>query len=400
MQLRHEDGSTIWLAYAMNVHAGGDAATFESAIDEVVAPLRTQLGVSGPFGLATRFDAAGIRALATDTALRERMGAQLSEADLVPFSGNAFVLGRFHGAPLKDAVYAPPWGHPDRTSYTLMYAAVLAAWRAPDAVLSLSTAPGSWRGWRESADAAGLRAGALVTCAAGLQALEARTGVRVRLGLEPEPRCSIETIDELVAFFEGPLARALESAPELRTWLGVCYDACHQAVMHEPAEEALARLAAAGIDIVKFQASSALEVAEPDAAARAALAAFDEPIYLHQVAAPDDAGRVHVAQDLSAVLGDKSGLWMQRRPWRIHYHVPIFRAAAVPPLGTTQGELRVGLRAALEARQVQHVEIETYTFDVLPAAERDAGSGRDLVAALVREYETALEIAAGAGFRP
>ncbi len=400
MQLRHADGSTIWLAYAMNVHAGGDAAAFETAIDEVVTPLRARLGVSGPFGLATRFDADGIRALATDTALRDRFGARLSDEALVPFAGNAFVLGRFHGQPLKDAVYTPPWGHPDRTSYTLMYAAVLAAWNAPDAELSLSTAPGTWRGWREPADAVHERAAALVTCAAGLQALEARTGVRVRLGLEPEPRCSIETVDELVAFFEGPLARALESAPELRTWLGVCYDACHQAVMHEEAGEALARIDKAGIEIVRFQASSALEVGAPDAAACEALAAFDEPIYLHQVAAPDAEGRVHVAPDLAGVLGDKSGLWLERRPWRIHYHVPIFRTAAVPPLGTTQAELRAGLAAALEARQVRHVEIETYTFDVLPTAEREAGSGGDLVTALAKEYATALEIAAGAGFQP
>ena len=400
MQLRHSDGSTIWLGYAMNVHAGGDASTFEQALDDVVAPLRERLGVTGPFGLATRFDADGIRALATDTALRERLGARLRDAELVPFSGNAFVLGRFHGQPLKDAVYAPPWGHPDRTSYTLMYAAVLAAWNDTDSVLSLSTAPGSWRGWREPADAVDARAAALVTCAAGLQLLEARTGVRVRLGLEPEPRCSIETIDELVAFFDGPLDHALQGAAALRTYLGVCYDACHQAVMHEEAAEALARLAAADIDIVKFQASSALEVVEPDEAARAALGAFDEPIYLHQVAAPDADGRVHVAQDLGGVLADRSGLWAQRRPWRIHYHVPIFRAAAVPPLGTTQSELRIGLAAALGARQVRHVEIETYTFDVLPASERDAGSGDDLVTALVREYETALEIAATAGFTP
>lgn len=399
MQLHAPDGHALWLAYGMNVHPGGTVASFEAAISETVLPLRERLGVAGRFGLALRFNGAAIEALAADAQELARLRDLLGRHELVPFTGNAFVLGDFDGRSIKDDVYQPPWSDPARTAYTLRFARVLAALSPTERELSLSTAPGSWRAWDEDADAERERAKQLARCAAGLRELHEETGVRVRLGLEPEPRCTIETTTELVAFLNGPFADAADAAA--RPFVGSCFDVCHQSVMHEDVSASLAGLARAGIPLVKLQASCALEVPDPaDAAARAALAHFDEPVYLHQLAAPDAGGVVHAATDLGEVLADATGVWLHRRPWRVHFHVPVFRDAAIPPLRTTKPDLTRALDAVVAGDLTRHIEIETYTWDVLPAQERAAGSGTDLVEAIAREYESVLAILAERGIRP
>lgn len=397
MRLIGPDGRELWLAYGMNVHPGGTAAAFEDAIETTVRPLRERLGITGPMGLAVRFNQAAIQGLARDPDEVARLRALLEAESLVPFTGNAFVLGAFDGASIKDAVYRPPWSDPDRTAYTLEFARVLAA-LSPETEISLSTAPGSWRAWDEAAGAEQERAVQIATCAAGLRRLHEETGTRVRLGLEPEPRCTIETTEELIVFFTGPLARVLTD--DARPYVGACFDVCHQSVMHEDVPAVLGALAAADVPVVKLQASCALEVPDPeDATARAALAHFDEPVYLHQLAAPDVDGVVHASADLAPVLADTSGTWAARKPWRVHFHVPVFRDEAIPPLRTTRPDLERAVAGVVESGQTGHIEVETYTWDVLPEAERAAGSGFDLVEALAREYESVLGMLESHGVR-
>lgn len=385
MQVETPAGETLWLSYGMNVHAGGDVAALERALDETLPRVRSALGVTGPFGLALRFDAATVHTLDGDAQAVAALAERLAADGFVPFTGNAFVLGGFHGQALKDAVYDPPWGHPDRTAYTLAFARVLAALAPASAgTLSLSTAPGGWRGWRRSPGQERAAADALREVAAGLFELEQTTGRRVRLGLEPEPRCTLETTPEVIDFIERSVRSAMDE--RLTPYIGVCYDVCHQAVMHEDPDDALDALAAEEIEIVKVQASSALELRDPrDAAARAHLASFDEPTYLHQVGARTSSGRVQMAEDLAAVLHDPSARWLDWAPWRVHFHVPIFRETLMGGLHSTQADLKRVLARVAAGGITPHVEVETYTFDVLPEAEREAGSGHDLAACLARE---------------
>src|SRR5688572_30720166 len=142
----------------MNVHPGGSPDVLARAIEETVLPLRARLGARGPFGLALRLDAQGVRALADDLLALGALRARLARHDLVPFTANGFVLGRFHGAGVKDAVYRPTWREAEREDYTVALAGVLAALRGPGEVVSISTAPGSWRGWGGDPRAAGARA--------------------------------------------------------------------------------------------------------------------------------------------------------------------------------------------------------------------------------------------------
>src|SRR6266542_2518493 len=112
--------------------------------------------------------------------------------------------------------------------------------------------------------------------------------------------------------------------------VGVNYDCCHLAVEFESAKAALERIAGAGLRLSKLHLSSALRV-RPDAAGRAALAAFVEPVYLHQVvvgrADSPDVRRRFV--DLPDALADAEA----SRPddeWRIHFHVPLHASPGAP----------------------------------------------------------------------
>lgn len=387
MRLACANGDPLWLAYGMNVHPGGSAEVLEQALERVVAPLRCRLGWPAPLGLALRLDAAGARGLLDDPARLGALRQRLADEGLVPFTVNGFVLGRFHGAGVKDEVYRPSWREAEREEATLAIAEVLARLRGPGHVVSLSTAPGTWRGWGEPpGEAARDGAARLARTARRLSELEARTGTRVVLALEPEPGCSLDTVDDVLAFFAGPLARALGEDAAARRHVGVCYDACHQAVMWEDGPGGLARLAAAGIPVAKVQASCALELPEPrDPAGRAALERFVEPAWLHQATTRDASGRVHLLPDLPLALQAREAPWTGGHPWRTHFHVPVFRERALPPLATTQAHLAAVLACVAAGGVTSHLEVETYTWEALPEDERRAGSGHDLVEALARE---------------
>ncbi len=410
MRLRGKDGQTLWLGYGMNVHPGGEAQATMEAVRTTVVPLKARLGVDGPFGLAVRWSAAGCRQLLSEPAVFDAFVALLQAYDLRVFTGNAFVHGDFHGRALKDEVYRPDWGDDARGDYTVQFAEVLGrlgkAGLGPDGPMSLSTSPLSWKGWAQDEDDRVRQREQLIRVAVGLWGVERAYGQRVELALEPEPGCSIETTPELLAAFAALRAQAEQMRSdgslgrvEAESFLGACYDVCHQAVAWEDAEASLHAIHAAGIGIGKLQASCALELADPhDDGGRAALARFDEPVYLHQVGARDDDGTLHMASDLPAVLDDPA--WRARGPWRSHFHVPVFRDVLVGGLRTTRPELERALRAAVRAGLTRHIEVETYTWDVLPEAEKEAGSGFDLVDALEHELRWVLGVLAEEGVHP
>ena len=175
---------------------------------------------------------------------------------------------------VKRDVYWPHWAQDDRREYTLGLARLLAK-LLPDDVVdgSISTLPLGWReGWDDAAQDAALRA--LADLAVELEEIEHATGKRIRLALEPEPGCTVETIAQACDAIGG-------LAPD---WIGVCLDACHLAVQFEDPVEAVALLAAKNVPIVKTQVSSALRVPSPGTPeGRELLARFDEPRFLHQV---------------------------------------------------------------------------------------------------------------------
>jgi len=343
VRFRHPDGSLLHLAYCSNVHPADDLDGVAAQLERYAARVRERLDVP-VLGVGLWVAAPAL----ADAGAADRLREQLHRLGLEVVTLNGFPYEAFHAEVVKLGVYRPNWADPRRRDYTLGLARLLASLLPSDvAEGSISTLP---LGWRTEWDAAAADAGrrALEEVAAGLMALESETGKRIRIALEPEPGCTIETVAQAADFLAG-------LAPE---WIGLCLDACHLAVQFEVADGALALLADAGVPVVKAQVSSALRVPAPESS-RAFLDGFAEPRFLHQVREVVG-GHVAGADDLPDALG---GALPAAAEWRVHFHVPVHAAEH-----TTQHELEATLAALVggPAPLTTHLEVETYTWGVLP----------------------------------
>lgn len=244
-----------------------------------------------------------------------------------------------------------------------------------------------------------------------LATLESSGAPRMVLSLEAEPRSNCNDTRELAVFMQRLRDSAPDSTEVLSRHLGVCLDACHAAVEFESPAGAVRR-ATKRAPLGKLQFSSALSLQNPsqDAAGRAALLAMEEPAYLHQVTGSTGgaAPRLHRAHDLPAfrqALAEPDSPWPDCSEWRCHFHVPVDRAQpfedqSAGELGTTRAFADEVLDELLKAdtqwgTEELHVEIETYTWDLL--AKETRGEGQ-LIDGLQREYEHVLARLARAGW--
>ena len=311
MRMRHADGTLVHLAYCTNVHTAEDLDGVLGQLGRYAGPVRERLDVPTlGVGLWLARDVA--TALVEDAAALDRLRDELAAHGLEVVTLNGFPYRGFGDDVVKRRVYTPDWSDPARLAYTLDLARILAR-LLPDDVTrgTISTLPLGWRApwFRDRQEAAAVQLG---TLAEELAKLDADTGRTVRVGFEPEPGCVVESTADATAQLDGVDGDRL----------GVCLDACHLAVAHEDPEQALARLSAAGLPVVKVQASCALEAADPnDAETRDALASFAEPRFLHQTREPTATG-LRAVDDLDEALWGRRAL-PGHRPWRVHFHVPL-----------------------------------------------------------------------------
>jgi sugar phosphate isomerase/epimerase len=388
VRLTHPDGTTIHLAYCTNVHQAEDLPGVLAQLDRFALPVRERLG-AGRLGLGlwlARDVAAG---LAADPAGPRRLRAELQARGLEVVTLNGFPYAGFHAPVVKRAVYLPDWADRRRLDHTVDLARILLA-LLPDGAAggSVSTLPLAWRtGWPEERADRGRRNLALL--GEHLAKLAADAGRPVRVALEPEPGCVIETTAQAAGYLAG-----LDT-----DHVGVCLDACHLAVQFEDPAEAVAAATAAGVPVVKAQLGCAIRAERPaDPATAAALARFAEPRFLHQTrAGAAGEGAAAGVDDLGEALA--GGLRVDRE-WRVHFHAPV-HAAATPPLGTTQTELVATMAAVVGGATpgTDHLEIETYTWGVLPAARQPAGDD-GLVAGLADELSWTHARLVELGLRP
>lgn len=393
-------GSTpVHLTYCTNIHPA-------ERWDEVLAALRThtltvrrQVAPDQPFGLGLRLSARAAAELAAPDALAS-FADFLREHDCYVFTLNGFPYGPFSGQAVKEAVYRPDWREPERLRYTDTLANLLArlapragtAPRAPDGLPlhgSISTVPGCFRpDARRDPDAPARIVRQLVQHAVTLHRLAREEGVTIALALEPEPACLLETTAEACTFIadalHGPAAArqfaALagctpgEAATALHTHLGLCLDACHAAVEFEEPDEALSHVARTGVRLLKLQVTAGLTLAPVTADALAALSRFEDAVYLHQTVVRGRDGELRRHLDLPAALADARAHGSARDDaWRVHYHVPLYHAdfsAVHPALGGTQAFTAALLARHARAPLTAHLEVETYTWAVLPPALR------------------------------
>lgn len=383
----------LHLAYCTNVHRGETWAETFAALERHTLPVRRRVAPGRPYAIGLRLGQRAAAELAQPAACAA-FQRWLAQHDCYVFTINGFPYGSFHGTRVKEQVYAPDWSTPERLAYTLQLFELLARLLPPGVAGSVSTVPGSFKGFiaAEPARRAAIFKN-LTACGRHIAALAAKTGCDLHLGLEPEPCCQFETSEETVAFFND--WRAGDPAVDreaLRRVVGVNYDCCHLAVEFETAPAALDRIAAAGLRLSKLHLSSALRV-RPNAVGRAALAAFVEPVYLHQVVVGD--AQTGVVRRRFVDLPDALADTEPSRPhdeWRIHFHVPL-HAAPGEPFGDTRDHLNGALDwLAAHRGACAHLEMETYTWEVLPPALR-----LPIEDQLAAEYEWTLAALAARG---
>ncbi|MET8677365.1 metabolite traffic protein EboE [Streptomyces sp. NPDC004647] len=367
MRFRHPDGSTVHLAYCTNVHPAEDLDGVRRQLRDHAEPVRRRLGRDRlGIGLWLARDAA--RALTADPAALRGLRAELDDRGLEVVTLNGFPYEGFGAAEVKYRVYRPDWTEPDRLNHTTDLARLLAA-LLPDDVTegTISTLPIAWRVPFNASGAQAARR-ALSTLAQRLDALEELTGRSIRVGLEPEPGCTVETTSDAVRTLT-----ATGAPPPER--VGVCLDTCHLATQFEDPHTAIDGLTAAGVPVVKAQLSAALHAENlRDPAVREALAAFVEPRFLHQTRTRTPEG-IRGTDDLDEALA--GGDLPTAAPWRVHLHVPL-HAPLAPPLTSTLPVLRDTLARLVggPAPLTHHLEVETYTWQALPPALRPRNRGR------------------------
>jgi sugar phosphate isomerase/epimerase len=372
------------LTYCTNIHPGESWSEVENALRTHVAGVKALVRPGAPFGVGLRLSARAAGELESAGAL-EKARAELDDAGLYVFTLNGFPYGDFHGTRVKERVYRPDWLEDERVRYTASLARVLAGLLPEGTEGSISTVPGCFSE-RAERDAPRKIAQAVALSAAELVRIERETGTFVALALEPEPACLLETTDDAIAFFEHELlslevtrgfARTVDVSPSeaeriLRRHVGVCLDACHASVEFERPVMALQKLRSAGIAVPKIQLSAGLRLPSATPEALEKLRAFDDGVYFHQTVVRIREEREGSSRNLRRFVDLPDALAVAREltfaEWRVHFHVPIFHDR-LGAFSSTAEDLRELLVLATELSS--HLEVETYTFDVLPPEFRD-----------------------------
>lgn len=372
------------LTFCTNIFPGEDWETHFTALKAHLPAIKQAVSPTRPMGIGLRLSNKASLQLAHEERLQQ-FQQWLKDTDCYIFTMNGFPYGQFHHSRVKDQVHAPDWTSDARLQYTLRLFRLLAALIPEGMHGGVSTAPLSYKPWfagRPDEAAAALEKATwqVITVISALHRIHRSSGQMLHLDIEPEADGMIASTDEFIRWYTDtllptalPLLQEEFSLSEekaealIRDHLRICFDVCHCAVGFESIEEAVSQLTAAGIRIGKWQLSAALNIRLRDQdheVLMAELQKFDEPVYLHQVVTRQDTGLRHFT-DLSPAIQDSSARGADQ--WRSHFHVPLF-ISDYGLLGATQQEVCEAIKIQMEGKLCDHLEIETYTWDVLPDA--------------------------------
>ena len=387
-------GSLGHLTYSTLVHPGDTWEEMWHSLTTYVPAVKTRVCPNKPFGVSLRISGQSAGRLTADAKERARLAAFLAGNDMYLYTVNAFPHGQFKGKRVKEQVYEPDWRTDERALYTMQVADILAEIAPAGIAPSIQSPPCGFKPRVTGPDVVDAYTRQVLRVVAHLVRLEEHTGRTVTLALEPEPFCFMEVTSETVDYFTHHLyadtsaealakdtGRSVAAAhAALRRHLGVVYDVCHQAVEFEDITASLASLVGAGIPIFKLQEAAALRVPVVTQHLVDALTPFADTGYLTQTIEHRD-GRLTRYLNLE----DAFAAWKKDpgpREWRTHFHVPVF----LDDLGmfkTTRSAIEEALRFHKATPVSRQLEIETYTWDVLPAHLKTG----DITDYVVREIE-------------
>lgn len=375
---------SLRLTYCTNIHAGEAWQDHFQGLQEKFPAIKKAVSPDQPMNIGLRLSNQASLALLDESRLqsfRQWLASQQAYVALI----NGFPYGDFHEQAVKENVHAPDWTRVERRDYTLRLATILADLLPADIDGGISTAPLGYRHWYNQSEATWQQAVRqstthIIDVLLALYDLEKTTGKTIHLDLEPEADGILENGEEFLSWYLRDLLPAavpafqqhysLDAAAADRAvkhHLRICYDVCHFALGFEDHADILQRLQAEGIQVGRFQISAALKgVLVSDEIERLqtlnAFAAFDEPHYLHQVVARNQQGGITRYRDLTDALDHVTD---EEQEWRSHFHVPVF-LDDFDVLTSTQEDILAVLALNQQHRWTSHLEVETYTWQVLP----------------------------------
>lgn len=382
------------LTYSTLVHPADTWDQLWTSLTTYLPKVKARVSPNAPFGVCIRLAAPTAAVLVEHRAERTKLQRFMADNDLYVYTVNAFPYGAFKNTVVKEQVYEPDWRTEERTQYTINVADILSDIAGEHISPSIQTAPLGFKPNVTGPDVIASYTEHVLRVAAHLVQIEARTGRTVTLAIEPEPHCFLETTDETIAYFTdhlytGAAATRLahlaaipisEAHGALRRHIGIVFDIGHQAVGFEDIPVSLQKLVEAAIPIFKLQEVAAMHIPEVTQEAVDALAQYAKSVYLTQTVQKKD-GRLTKFLNLE----DAFAAWKNDpgpREWRTHFHVPVF----LEDLGVFR-TTRFALEQALEVHKAtplsRQLEIETYTWDVLPAHLKTG----DIVDYVCREIE-------------
>jgi hypothetical protein len=391
MRLNHD----LHLGYCTNIHRGETWEETWRGLKENMLRVKGRVGGGKPYGIGLRLSQQAAVELSELGRLIE-FKAWLDTNNCYVFTINGFPYGAFHGKRVKEHVFKPDWSTKERLDYTNLLFDILAQLLPPGVSGSVSTLPGSHKTFNIGLEEMDSIFTNLKLCREHIEKVAEKSGHDLHLGLEPEPLGLFETSGETLKFFGLYFDRNPQDRDFFK-FIGLNYDTCHLAIEFEDARKALDRITGAGIRLSKLHFSSALKL-KPTAENVERLRGFNEPVYFHQVIASygkdeplrrfkDLPDALDFAQTNPGQLGEE---------WRVHFHIPI-HAQPGGGFDSTRDHM-IGAMDWLAANpaKCQHIEMETYTWEVLPPEMRSG----DVVDQLVREYDWTLNAMRERGLSP
>ena len=387
MRLKHN----IHLAYCTNIHRGQNwPETFET-LEKYVLPVRDRVATGKPYAIGLRLSNQAAIEL-SDRATLASFQRWLEKENCYVFTINGFPYGTFHGGRVKELAYVPDWTTNERVEYTNRLFDLVAELVPSGVEGSVSTVPASFKPLIKTQDQVAAMRGNVWRAVEHIAKVRERSGKVLHLGLEPEPLCYLETSAETVQFMQ----QMREERPKderMTECLGVNYDCCHLAVEYEEPQSAIDRFRSNGIRISKLHFSSAMKVI-PTAETREALKQFVDPVYFHQVIARSRSQET--TEGFTRYLDLDEALAANKRDeeeWRIHFHVPLHCKSS--NVFDTTSDHMLGVLDLLERdpRLCSHIEMETYTWEVLPPELKN----RNVVDQIAAEYDWTLQQMAARG---
>lgn len=361
------------LTFCTNIYPGENWMAHFAVLKDSFPVLKAQLSPDAPMGIGLRLSNLASIELLEENHL-EVFKQWLTQEGGYVFTMNGFPYGGFHHTRVKDQVHAPDWTTEERVEYTLRLAKIISQLLPDDVDGGISTSPLSYKPWFTAAearkDATANATANIIKVAEGLHHIHSQSGKMIHLDIEPEPDGFLESGPEFIDWYQNVLLPAGNDEDMIKKHVRLCYDVCHFAIGYEPHTAIINELQQKGIQIGKIQISAALKAKLPVSLSERnlvldQLGRFDEPTYLHQVIARKNDGSLIRYPDLKEALAESDNIAVEE--WRAHFHVPIF----VEDMGliqSTQSDITEVLKLQKNNPFTAHLEVETYTWEVLPTA--------------------------------